>query len=181
MYIEKKELLNALKNKYGDLTDTSGCNVFVEHGVYEWLSVADIVELIEECPSYEECENDNEIISALDTTVDALNELRKEKEQDAMHYEKRIELLQEAIITLTKGRKDPLNAVRVPKADFLKIYHKALDDMDNHADAYDTDIYGYDFTVHWHGIYCNCGDGAIAYNNIIPGIEGVLEEDPTEY
>ena len=174
MFIEKKELLNAIKNKYGDLEDTCGCNVFVDVGCYEWLSVADIVELIEDCPTYEECESEE----AIDTMSTALDELRKEKEQEAMHYEKRVELLQDALFALTKGVKEPLKDVRVSKIDFVGMHNKAVCDMNG---LEDNDIYGYDVTVHWHGFYCNCGDGAVAASNIIPGVEGVLDEDPTEY
>lgn len=53
MYINKDELLELLEKKYGNLTDTCGCNVFV-NGEYVWLSVADIVDVIEECDTYEE-------------------------------------------------------------------------------------------------------------------------------
>ena len=53
MLISKDELLELLANRYGDLTDTCGCNVWTENG-YEWLSVADIVDIINECSTYEE-------------------------------------------------------------------------------------------------------------------------------
>lgn len=44
MYIDKQELLELLELKYGDLDNECGCYV---NG--SWLSIADIVELIEEC------------------------------------------------------------------------------------------------------------------------------------
>ena len=40
-------LLEKLEKKYGDLDDRCGCNVSTDHG-WEWLSVADIVEIIME-------------------------------------------------------------------------------------------------------------------------------------
>ena len=49
----KQELLELLEQKYGDLTDECGCSVHV-NGEWEWLSVADIVRLIEECSVYDE-------------------------------------------------------------------------------------------------------------------------------
>lgn len=49
----KQELLELLQNKYGDLTDGCGCSVYVD-GEYEWLSVADIVKLINECCVYDD-------------------------------------------------------------------------------------------------------------------------------
>ena len=54
-FIDKEELLEALANKYGDLNDTGGCSVYVG-GDYVWLSVADIVEVIENCIEYDEDE-----------------------------------------------------------------------------------------------------------------------------
>lgn len=44
MNINKEELLNELKRKYGDLDNDSGCYV---NG--KWLSIYQVVEIIEEC------------------------------------------------------------------------------------------------------------------------------------
>ena len=52
-FISKEELLQAIENKYGDLTDECGCSVYV-NGEYEWLSVADIVSIINECETYDD-------------------------------------------------------------------------------------------------------------------------------
>lgn len=124
-----------------------------------------------------------------ETLNNKIDRLEKEKEELTLDYERRIELLQSAIMKLY--HKSPSSEdVRVSKMDFLEIYQKALDTffdiMDNcngneTPDEIPNDIYGYNMTVHWHGIYCDCSDGAVASNNIIPGIEGVLDEDPTEY
>ena len=44
-----REVLDKLEEKYGDLNDESGCSVFNDNICqYEWLSVADIVKVIEE-------------------------------------------------------------------------------------------------------------------------------------
>lgn len=51
--ISKDELLEALENKYGTLTDESGCSVLTDNG-YEWLSIADIVQIINECDTYDD-------------------------------------------------------------------------------------------------------------------------------
>ena len=112
--------------------------------------------------------------------------LKKEHEREIKTLTKRIELLQKAITELIHNENHGCNDVRVSKADFLEIYKKSLDEFfDNYEksnfDELPNDIYGKDFTVHWNGIYCNCGDGAVASNNIIPGVEGVLDEDDTEY
>ncbi len=111
--------------------------------------------------------------------------LKTEHEQDIKTLTRRIELLQTAITDLIHNE-NRCHDVRVSKTDFLEMYKKALDVFfDNmekpNFDELPNDIYGKDFTVHWNGIYCNCGDGAIVSNNLIPGIEGVLDEDDTEY
>lgn len=118
-------------------------------------------------------------------TETELNRMKVEHENEIQDYARRIELLQEAITELIHSKKDGCKDVRVSKKDFLEMYETALNEMwekeTQGKDIYDGDIYGKDFTVHWNGIYCNCGDGATASNNIIPGIEGCYDEDSTEY
>ena len=122
-------------------------------------------------------------------TEKELERIEREHKQTINEYEKRLDLMQAAIKQLMK-KDGTFEDVRVSKADFLAIYQKALKEMwdimdkcegDETPDDITNDICGHDFTVHWHGIYCNCGDGAAPSNYIIPGIEGILEEDPTEY
>ena len=93
-------------------------------------------------------------------------------------YEKRLEFLQEAVKQLMVTRTTSTADIKVGKRDFLAIYNKALDEMCSSEDNY---IYGHDITVHWHGIYCNCGDGAVPSNYIIPSIKEMLDEDDDEY
>ena len=115
-----------------------------------------------------------------------INTLKKEHNEEIKTLMRRIELLQTAITELIHNENHGSHDVRVSKTDFLDMYQKALDVFfDNmekpNCDELPNDIYGKDFTVHWNGIYCNCSDGAVVSNNLIPGIEGVLDEDPTEY
>ena len=49
--IEKKELLEAIKQKFWDLDDNRGCCIDNGH-LYEWLSIKALVELIEDCSTY---------------------------------------------------------------------------------------------------------------------------------
>ena len=114
-----------------------------------------------------------------------LERMERKKTELVKDYEKRLELMQDAIKQLMKegGTSED---VRVSKKDFLTIYNKALNEMFDlmekpNFDEQPNDIYGHDITVHWHGIYCNCGDGAVVCNNLIPGIEGVISEDDSEY
>ena len=53
MFINKDELLEAIENKYGNLNDSCGCSVY-HNGEYVWLSVADIVEIINDCMEYDD-------------------------------------------------------------------------------------------------------------------------------
>ena len=114
----------------------------------------------------------NKLTNRIDRTI-------KEKEEDISHLQRRIELMQTALLKATKTADTVPNGVRVSKADFVAMHKSAVDYMWNHEE--DNDIYGYDFTVHWHGMYCNCSDGATPSNHIIPAIEWCEMEDPTEY
>lgn len=117
-------------------------------------------------------------------TEKELERMGHEKEQLIERYEERLELMHKAIMKLFN--KDTGAAdVRVSKEDFLSIYNKALDDFFDKmetpgGDELHNDIDGYDVTVHWHGIYCNCGNGATPSNIIIPAVEEVISEDPYE-
>ena len=65
--------------------------------------------------------------------------------------------------------------VRVTRQEFLDIYNIAMDYPD---DGYSLqENYEHNVEVHWHGIYCDCGDGATAWNHIISQIESVIDED----
>lgn len=50
--IDKKELLQVIENKYGDLTNDRGCYVYTGNGD-RWLSIESIVEIINECCTYD--------------------------------------------------------------------------------------------------------------------------------
>lgn len=112
-------------------------------------------------------------------TETELKRMEVEKEDIITDYERRIELLQEAITELIHRSENGNKAVRVSKLDFIAMYKTALEYMWDHEE--NNDIYGKDFEVHWNGIYCNCGDGAAPSNYLIPGVEGIADEDPTEY
>lgn len=170
-FISKQELLKAMEHRYEDLTNESGCYVRTETG-HEWLSLSNILEMVHDCETYdggeEEIEEMERRVKHLDKKV---AEIRAE-------YEKRLELMRKALIELSRNTATVHNAVRVSKLDFVAMHTQAVCDMDG---CEDNDIYGHDITVHWHGLYCNCGDGATPANYIIPAIEECWEEDPIEY
>ena len=169
--ISKQDFLQALKEKYEDLTDECGCYVRTENG-NEWLCLSNIVELVHDCETYDGAEDE------IEEAEKEVENLKKEMEETKKEYEKRLELMQKALIELTQKADTVPHDVRVSKADFVAMHTAAVCEMDG---IEDNDIYGYDITVHWHGFYCNCGDGATPANYIIPGVEDCNKEDPTEY
>lgn len=106
------------------------------------------------------------------------------EEQKRIDFESKIQeleianaMMRKAILQLTSSREQ--QDVRVSRADFLKIYDDALQqmfDMNEDLTKENQGIYEHNVTVHWHGIYCDCGDGATPSNHIIPGIAGCDEE-----
>lgn len=114
-------------------------------------------------------------------TEKELNDLINDSNKRITELETRNKMLRAALMDVIKEDNKNKKDVRVSKMDFLALYHNALDEMFNQPDEANNDIYGYDVTIHWHGVYCNCGDGATAYNHIITAIESVYEEDNEEY
>ena len=114
-------------------------------------------------------------------TEKELENLINDSNKRIVELETRNKMLRAALMDLIKEDNKDKKDVRVSKLDFLALYNDALNEMFDNPDKDENDIYGYDITIHWHGIYCNCGDGATAYNHIITAIEGVCSEDDEEY
>ena len=170
-FIKKRDFLMAMEEKYEDLTDESGCSVRTENG-YEWLSISNIVELVHSCETYDGGEEE---IEEMERRVEHLEKKVAEIKEE---YETRLKLMRKALIELTQKTERVQTDVRVSKLDFVAMHTQAVCDMDG---CEDNDIYGHDITVHWHGLYCNCGDGATPANYVIPAIEDCWDEDPIEY
>lgn len=106
--------------------------------------------------------------------------MKHEYESKIENLNKRIELLQEAL--RTKLDDNELVDIQVARQDFLDIYDKELEYMfevgnsEENFTEKNQKIYCHDITVHWNGIYCNCGDGATPSNYIIPAIKECDEE-----
>lgn len=116
-----------------------------------------------------------------------LDRIEREHSEKIEEYEKRVSFMQSAIKELMKDGALK-HDLRVAKIDFLAIYNKALNEMfDNFEKECEdgtelpNEIYGHDVTVHWHGLYCNCGNGATPTNTIIDAVESCDSEDPSEY
>ena len=81
--------------------------------------------------------------------------------------EKSNEMLRKAMIHLTgKGN---TTDIKVSRSDFIKMHEMAVNEMfENNSED--------NITIHWHGMYCSCSDGATPSNYIIPAIVNCDEE-----
>lgn len=79
---------------------------------------------------------------------------------------------------LSELKKESTEDIKLTCSEFLATYNAALADMweqiENGED--ENEIYGNDVTVHWHGLYCNCQDGATVTNTVIDGLEACADE-----
>lgn len=83
-------------------------------------------------------------------------------------------LLRKALMEAT-GNKNP-NGIRIPRELFCNIFNAEIEDMLS-SDFDENEIYGYPVAIHWHGMYCECGDdGAGVANYIIPAVMDLDKE-----
>ena len=88
-------------------------------------------------------------------------------------------LLRSAIVKMLKEFKEKTTEdVELSCGEFLATYNAALADMWEQIESGEdkNEIYGNDVTVHWHGLYCNCQDGATVTNTVIDGLEACADE-----
>lgn len=117
-----------------------------------------------------------EQIAELKAQIQYLENIRSSEE-----LIKRIDMLQDALIEM--GKTNEPKDMRVSRKDFVQIYNKCVSRMFDECDAqveqtpYEDMIYSNPMTIHWKGMYCNLSSGACIANNIIPGIEGVDEDE----
>ena len=91
--------------------------------------------------------------------------------------EKEIKELREAVLKATRNKKMKTKDIRVSMATFYNITQEILKRDDGDEIDMETDVYGHDVTVHFHGLYCNCYDGAVVYNSVIEGVKECAEEN----
>ena len=87
------------------------------------------------------------------------------------------------LIHNTRANKN--GSTKVSRSEFFELYEFAVnemfDNLDNGIEDEDkNEIWGHNVTVHWHGFYCNCCDGAVVANYIIPAIKGIIDEEDDE-
>lgn len=102
-------------------------------------------------------------------TESEYNELGKNKKE----YDELLDLMAK-VLAKEKQTED----IELSRKEFVALYNLMVTQMDNNMEKGkdDNEIYGKDVTVHWHGYYCNCSDGATVYNYIVSNIEGISEE-----
>lgn len=104
------------------------------------------------------------------------------KEYDALVREAEdTKLLRSAIVKMLKEFKEKTTEdVELSCSEFLATYNAALNNMwekmEKEEEEDENEIYGNDVTVHWHGLYCNCQDGATVTNTVIDGLEACADE-----
>ena len=108
-----------------------------------------------------------------------MNEIFSIKNNQIEELEMANKMLRKAMLQLTS--KENISDVRVSRQDFIKMYNSAIEFMFNNMETEDNDIYGHNVTVHWHGMYCDCSDGATPSNFIIPAIKDCDNEIGEEY
>lgn len=96
-----------------------------------------------------------------------------EKDSEIKTLKERINFLQEALL---KKEGVPNGDVRISRRDLFELWEKCTEDDENGNFRYEDLVYGKDVTVHWNGFYCDCYDGATAYNNIISALPGLDDE-----
>ena len=69
------------------------------------------------------------------------------------------------------------NDKEISREDFIKLHEYMVEQMDLVNNSTETAVYGHSFSVHWHGFCCDCSDGVVAANNIIPAIKEIEEEE----
>ena len=118
-------------------------------------------------------------VAELQAQIDYLGYLKNNKEsKDLVDAKERILKLQSLLFKVTSARKT--EDIELTRREFLTMYSEAVDYMFDDKTGENREnnpIYGKDVTIHWNGVYCNCSDGASAYEHISDAIEGILEEE----
>lgn len=121
----------------------------------------------------------DELIEDGPTAEERIVELNKKNNELMItigSMKKEIAELRTALLLATRNAEDKPKGINLRRQTFYDLYNHSVGD----DDLMDQDIYGHDVYVSWHGMYCNCADGATACNYIIEGIKECLEEDDSE-
>lgn len=86
--------------------------------------------------------------------------------------------LREALLIATRNRDKEAKKddIRVSMATFYNLTQEILKRDDGDTINMETDIFGHDVTVHFHGLYCDCYDGASVFNTVIEAVGECAKE-----
>ena len=121
---------------------------------------------------YAEVKASKAFISALMETGLSFYADGLEKENEKLKA--RVKHLRSLLFTAMKEKQS--GDTKVKRSEFIDIWNEAMEGLGSD----ECELYGNNVTVHWHGIYCDCSDGAVAHNHIIEGIKGVMSEEDEE-
>ena len=112
--------------------------------------------------------------------------LKAINDDEYVDLKKQINTLRKLLFKILSEQNNGTEDIKLSRKDFLEVYYQAnkyvCDCDDNYAEdaLEETGLYGKDMTVHWNGIYCNCTDGAVIANYLIPAIKDIDEEEDYE-
>lgn len=110
---------------------------------------------------------------------DEYNNILNERDSKIKELHTSNKMLRKYVMDIVKRFPKNKEDVEISRKLFCELYDGAVEDMFN-SDSILTDlkneIYDYPVMIHWHGFYCNCGDGSEIANYIIPAIREVEEE-----
>lgn len=118
----------------------------------------------------------NGMVIMTEGEFDALNENKREANQKLHEAELTIQELCNIILELTRNKETKTEDTKLSMRSFLKLYNSCFNVDEKGNDHMQSDLYGHDVCVHWHGFYCNCYDGPLASNYIIDNVKNVMEE-----
>lgn len=164
------------------------CRIFVD---YVYVDTDDMDEETEKCirKLIDEFESSHkEIVNFINEkeetemkTTEKENDIQiAAKDEKIKMLENEIKELREALLLATRGKKMKTKDIKVSMSTFYNITQEILRREDNDKINMEDDIYGHDVTVHFHGLYCNCLDGASVFNSVIEGVAECAEENDEE-
>ena len=112
-----------------------------------------------------------------DLSIEGVKEMENNLMEKIDRLEKEVKELREALLIATRGKKETTKDIKVSMSTFYNLTQEILRREDDDIINMEDDIYGHDVTVHFHGLYCNCQDGAAAFNYVIEAVDACASEE----
>lgn len=179
----KPSSLKEYANEIGRLTQCDGIRVYFDKEQFEDLCVSDssiIFNFFCACEEVAYLIGEGRYDDAEDLIKAHFEKATVDFDYEA-EYKKLVKFLPKIV-----ARRNQTTDIQLNRKDFLELYRYAMQQMDlveleDQDDKSEVLVYGNDFTIHYLGYFCNCGDGAFIFNHIIPGIESLNEEEDDDY